>query len=45
MSKKHVEQEQEVAPDDLVAMTKDGEQIEVCAGQVAQHEALGWQVA
>lgn len=30
---------------ELITMTKNGEQIEVCANQVAQHEALGWQVA
>jgi hypothetical protein len=30
---------------ELISMTKDGEQIEVCAAQVTQHEALGWQIA
>lgn len=41
MAKKSVEDVQETA---LVTMTKDGEQIEVCETQVAQHEALGWKV-
>lgn len=35
----------EVDESELMTMIKDGEQIEVCPAQVAQHEALGWQVA
>lgn len=46
MSKKQTQDSPQVEPSaELVTMTKDGEQIEVCSGQVAQHEQLGWQVA
>lgn len=27
---------------DLIAMTKDGQTIEVCAAQVEHHQTLGW---
>lgn len=44
---KAIEQEEPqdtTAPGELVTMTKDCQTIDVCPGQIPQHEALGWVV-